>query len=801
MRLVSGMTAVFGTPLRIGEEDNGQEIWGELVTGNFFEVLGVRPAMGRFFSKEESADPPAAWPVAVIGYRLWQTRFNADPRITGKTVRVNRRPLTIVGVAPPEFQGSMSGVAHDIWAPLPMIYQLNRADEGMLDNRWTRNLSLFARLRPGVTMAQAGAEAAARASELAAAYPRSNGGIGVTVSPVSELRMGGAQSLLRRPLRILMGVCVVVLLIVWANVANLMLARATARQKEFGIRLALGAGGSRLARQLLTETLLLASAGGALGVLLTPWLAGALVWLLPAVNVPVRLDSGLSGRVLLYTMAVCLVSAFVSGLAPLVCLLRPDFMESLKEGGRGERSGARAHRLRGLLVVAEVALAMVALIGAGLFARSFYAARTINPGFATDGVVVSRFSLANTGYPLERQQQFCLRLREALEASPGVSEVSYADVAPMGFDGGPWQDIEVEGYLPGKGENLKLYRTLASPGYFRLLSIPLVAGRDFTERDDAAAMPVAIVNQAFVRRFFGGGNAIGRKIRCFGDWHTVVGVVKNVKYHDPAEAPVPYFYAPFRQAFSTGLTTAFYVRAHGDPGAAAALVRRTAAAIEPTAQVLESMPLGIFIGQSLYPLKLAATLLAVLGTVAVVLAALGLYSVMAYAVSQRTHELGIRMALGARPAAVLGMVVRQGMALTAMGARRGHRGHTGDHASGGGPAGGRESRRSRHLCRRDGIPHAGGHAGQLCARAARHARGSHGGAALGVARGHPHNACAASTIPNPISEMMTFMALQLLSVCGTVMPKYWFTSQKPASLTCERMVPPQHTDSTSISGV
>lgn len=667
LRLVSGIMGLFGTGLRVGGDEDGQEIRGELVTGNYFTLLGVEPLVGRFFLPEEGADPPAFHPVAVISERLWRQRFGSDPGVAGRTLLVNRRPLTIIGVAPPGFHGSGTGLLHDLWAPLTLIHHLNRSTPGMLASRSTRNQDVFVRLQPEVTLEQARAEVAALAARLQAAHPRTNAGLGAVLVPVAEGHHSGAQALLRRPLLILLAVCVMVLLIVCANVANLLLARATARQREFGIRLALGAGRRRLTAQLLTETCLLVGAGAALALLLTPWLAGSLTGLLPANSFPIRFETGISARLLLWTLALCAGTVLIAGLAPLACSLRPDLVETLKEGARGETSGGRSHRLRGLLVVVEVALAMVALTGAGLFAKSFQAALATHPGFRTDGLLVAHFNLANTGRPVEQQHAFCRRLQERMEARPEVAGAAYADIAPLGFDGGPWQDIEVEGYMPRQGENMKLYRSLVAPGYFELLGIPLLDGRDFTEEDGREAPPVMIVNQAFTKRFFGGGNPIGRKVRSWGRWHTVIGLARNARYHEPAGTREPYFYIPFRQAFSTGLNTAFFVRARGNLDEVATALRQEAAAIDPSAAVLDAIPLSEHIGQAVYPLKVAATLLGVLSALAVLLAGVGLYSVMAYAVSRRMHEFGVRMALGARPRSLILMVLRQGMALTLAG--------------------------------------------------------------------------------------------------------------------------------------
>jgi putative ABC transport system permease protein len=344
-----------------------------------------------------------------------------------------------------------------------------------------------------------------------------------------------------------------------------------------------------------------------------------------------------------------------------------DLNESLKEGGRSGMSGVQSHRLRGLLVVSEVSLALVALIGAGLFVRGFQATRRISPGFDPSHVLLSQFYLSTSGYNLDQRKQFCLRLRERLESAPGVTDVAYSDGVPLGFEPSWWEDLRIEGYVPGRSENMKIFRNVVSPGYFKLMRIPVLEGRDFTEQDDVKSAPVMIVNQTFVHRFFGDGNPIGRRVHGWGDWFTVVGEVKDSKYHYLTEGPTPYFYVPFRQVYRADMALGFYVRTAGDLNGAVATVRREVRGIDPNVAVFDAIPLSEFIGASLYAQRVAASLLSVLGILALVLAALGLYSVMAYSVTQRTHELGVRMALGARPANVLGMVVGQGMSLTLAG--------------------------------------------------------------------------------------------------------------------------------------
>lgn len=666
LKLVSGLAIMRPSVFSLGQGDHPIRVFGELVSGNYFAALGVQAARGRTFSRDEFGDSEGAYPVAVISYRLWQSYFNSDPQAIGRMILINRQPITIVGVVPPEFHGGYSGLVAQIWLPATMSAKLSAMPDWMLKDRNSRMFNGIARLAPGVAPAQARAELAAMAGELAKAYPNPDRGLSASLFPMWQGHFG-AQSVMLAPLEFLMAVCCVVLLIVCANVANLQLARAMGRQQEFSIRLAVGAGRGRLIRQLLTESFVLASLGSVAGALLTGWTAQSIGYLMPPTNLPVALNVEVNGDILLFTILVGLVACVASGIAPALHASRVNLNNVIKEGGRGGTASVASHRLRGFLVASEVALALVALISAGLFARSFDLARKLEPGFDADRVVVAHLPLARAGYSVAERRLFCQRLRERLEAQPGVAAATYADSIPQGFDYGSWEPLQVQGYTPDPHENMNVYRNVVAPGYFGLLRIPLVEGRDFTTQDDEKSSLVMIVSQAFVRRYFGGGEAIGRKVFGWGRWFTVVGVARDSKYHSPSERTEPYIYVPFQQIYRADMDIALYVKAAGSPNQATAAMRREVQSLDPGLDVFDAMPLHDFIQASLFPQKIGAALLSVLGFVALVLASIGLYSVMAYAISQRTHEIGIRMALGARPADVRRMMVWQGMQMAGFG--------------------------------------------------------------------------------------------------------------------------------------
>jgi predicted permease len=664
LKLLENVTAYRGYVFSVGDAPSSERVWGEVASGGVFDMFSIKPEVGRFFSAEESNDAQNSHAVVVISHGFWKSHYHSDPSAVGSTLRVNRTPLTIIGVAPEAFHGTHAGLDFEFWIPLTMYGQLTHTGKWILEDRNARFFMLLARLAPGATIDRARDEVRALAIRMSEAD--ADRGIGAVVLPAWESHFG-TQAALLTPVLILMGTGGLILLIVCANLANLLLARAIGREHEFSIRLALGARQGRLVAQLLTETLLMALVGSVGGLVLAKWLGGALGWLLPTVARPVMLSPPLDKQVFLFSAALAIVVTVVAGLAPALHSSRANVNKGLKQGGRSGTSSVHAQRWRGAMVISETALAVVALVGAALFLRSFENSRAIDPGFSPDGLVLARFDFSTAGYDAQQTDTFCRRLRERMEQQPGVTAVSYDDSVPLGFDGGNWETLQIEGYTPGPNENMKIYRDLVSPGFFDSMKIPLVEGRDFDWRDDRTSQKVMIVNQEFVRRFLPNREVIGVKVHGWGEWFTIIGVAKDSKYRHVTETPEPYFYIPIRQIFQPEYGLTFHVRTSGGLGDAIAAVRREAAALDPALTIFDAEPMTEYISASLFGAKITADLLSLLSAAGLLVAAMGLYGVLAYSVAQRTREFGVRVAMGAQRRDILGLVMRESAKLTVSG--------------------------------------------------------------------------------------------------------------------------------------
>lgn len=662
LRQISGLAASLVNVFTAGDDQNPRLIWGEFVSANYFSVMGVKAVRGRTFLPEESGDAAGGPPVVVIGDRLWESMFHRDPRAIGRTLRVNQRELTVVGVAPPEFHGTVPGLMLQMWIPVSLAPEMNGQGAWLLEDRGARQMWLTARRRPGVSMEQARAEVVALSERLAESHPDTNRAFKATLLPIWKGHLG-AQQILRTPLQILMAVCLVLFLIVAANVTNLQLARAAARQKEFSIRMALGARPTRLLRQLLTESLVLAILGAAAGTLLAMWCGQALIWLSPPTGLPIELSTRTNWHLLAFIVLMCMAAAVLTGVAPAFYSMRAGMMEELKESSRGSTSGRGAGRTRSLLVVSEVALAMVALVATGVLIRNFYDALSLDPGMDARNVVCAKYYVETFCRTSAERRQFCLRLTERLGAVPGVAAVSYTNFVPLEFGEGPDTEVAVEGYVPAPGESMRLVNSDVSPGYFDVMKIPLLEGRDFSPQDDRNTAPVMIVNQEFQRRFFGSGPVVGRKVRAEGASFTVVGLVRNSKYRRLTEGPTPCFFTASRQTSGGEFWMAFFVRTTRPWEGVAPALGREAAAVNAATRGSAFLPYQAWVRAALYSQRVAAALVGLVGAISLLLSAIGLYSVLTFAVRQRTHEFGIRIALGGRPWHVLSTILRQGMTM------------------------------------------------------------------------------------------------------------------------------------------
>ena len=643
---------------------------GLLVTGNYFDLLQVKPSLGRMFLPEEDSTPNGH-PVVVLGYKFWK-KLGGEPTIVGTQVTLNGHSFTVIGVAPAAFTGVDVGLDPDIYVPMSMHQWIRPGGDLWFELRRALLLNIVARLKPGVTMSQAQAQMRTIAKQLEQAYPDVNKERSIALVSLEAAKSQGLagpnnEDLARNVSLLLLAASVSILLIACANVANLLLARSTARQGEMAVRLALGAGRGRIVRQLLTESVLLGVLGGFGGVILAYCLGDVLVALLPPTPFPISLNPQPDWRVLIFSFAVAVFSGIIFGLAPALQMARWDLIQGLRERvSTGGGAGTRLN-LRSLLVVAQIAVSLLLLIASGLFLKSFYKAQAIDPGFRTDNLDIVTINPVLAGYDSDRALQVVRAIADQIRHDPHVAGADVNNWVPL--FGGEGRTIVIDGRDPNDQHNRKFANySPITPGYFQTMGIQLLRGRNFTEQDaEKNAAPVAIIDETMASEFWPNEDALGRRFRFMISKEPieVIGIARNSKAVTLGETPISMVYWPLKEMTDQGIT--LFVHTTGAPGMMLSEIRRIVRSVDVHIPITYEKTIRQHMAIALWPSWMGAILLGSLGLLAFILASMGVYGVMAYSVSQRTRELGIRMALGAQTSQVIRLVLRQGMLLAAIG--------------------------------------------------------------------------------------------------------------------------------------
>ena len=669
--VLSGLLAYRFVPLSLSRSGGNERIWGYEVSGNYFDVLGVKAVRGRTFLSEEDKTR-LTHPVVVLSYDSWQHRFGGDPALVGKDILLNNHQFRVIGITPESFKGTEQVYEAELWVPAMMIGWVEPGSNS-IDHRDDNNFFAVGRLKPGITASQGETSLNILADQLAKEYPDSNEGQAIRLGPtgfiIPELR-GAIVSFTW----VLMAAVGLVLLVTCTNLAGLLLARATDRRREIAIRLAMGASRARLIRQLLIESLMLSIVGGAAGLFLAIWIVRGLLAFKPPIDFPLTIDLSLDWRVLLFSMGVSLVAGAIFGLAPALQSTRPNLLHALKD--TSAQGGGSRTRLRSVLVVAQIAISLVVLIAAGLVVRTLQRLQTMNPGFEPQNALTMSCDLSLQGYDEARGQQFYKQVVERVRALPGVKSAAVSSYIPLSLNYNS-RGIYVEGEPVVRGANKPDSMNAAvGPRYFETMATPIVYGREFTDQDVEKSQQVAIVNETFVKRLMPAvktpAEAVGKRVS-FGDatgpFMEIVGVAHDGKYFNIAEDPRSFIWTPLAQDYNS--SGSLMVRTIGNPDPVFAAVRNEVQSLDPNLPLFDVKTLTEHMRFALFPARVAAIVLGVFGLVALLLSAIGIYGITSYAVAQRTHEIGIRMALGAQLGDVLKLVLNHGLKLTLIGAALG----------------------------------------------------------------------------------------------------------------------------------